>query len=123
MGAISRRGDGSAMRSLLVLAIVFMVTIEFSAQGLTVPRMRKRDLSPPMIRWEDDDELDEPYENLVNEDDAYDYKWDRYDESFDKMLEYPHPAMSRYQKRSSSRMGTDWFKRGKAAREWYTRLG
>ena len=80
MLAISRRGDGSAMRSLLVLAIVFMVTIEFSAQGLTVPRMRKRDLSPPMIRWEDDDELDEPYENLVNEDDAYDYKWDRYDE-------------------------------------------
>ena len=67
------------MRSLLVLAIIFAVTIEFSAQGLTVPRMRKRDLSPPMIRWED---IDEPYENLVDGDEAYDYKWDRYDERY-----------------------------------------
>ena len=60
----------------------------------------------------------EDLKSLEN-DDEYDYKWDRYDGSWDNVVEYPSP---RYQKRSYHGQ-VDAFKRAKAAREWYTRLG
>jgi len=86
--------------------------------------MRKRSLAPTY--WTDRSfEDDQPafynsFKDLKSLDleddrDEYDYKWDRYDQSWDNVVENPSP---RYQKRSR-----DGFKRAKAAREWYTRLG
>ena len=41
------------MRSLLlVLVIIYVISIEYSAEALTVPRMRKRSLAPPTY-WTD----------------------------------------------------------------------
>ena len=141
--AISWRGDGSAMRSLLFLTILYVLSIEYSAEALTVPRMRKREISPTYWSSNEDQpayELSHTFPNLwfskiffcffsfynsledlksLENDDEYDYKWDRYDGSWDNVVEYPSP---RYQKRSYHGQ-VDAFKRAKAAREWYTRLG
>ena len=98
---IIRRGDGSAMRSLLALAIILAFSIDLSTSALTVPRMRKREL-PPM--WQDVQpqpeyvtliimsrcsflnnifflsSLEAMLDDVMEDTDGYDYKWDRYQE-------------------------------------------